>query len=1404
MRITRLSTQSTITIKIMTIQIRRLALLVTLIVAVWCDQSYAGKQVSTSPDINDRQDVIEHLLRAAEACKSLSENLRERKRCIAQCSRYARIKKKRPTNSAKVDKGDWKRCKESQDIAFRADLGAEKKEKQSTNKKIVNIVSIPAVKVTEFSPTPNPGLEGHTTWRVMYNLGAKKYLAFITLDVSNNKVTGRIDTVSQQPGTYELVGETVKDGKIVLKSDGVIASARSNSRHNGQAVNLRGELGSDGITMEGEVEGAKDSGRFKALKFKPDIRSPRPDGLFVKKHQRNKGPDVSIKTCRDIFNWLSEESNEQINYQMKIPTQLYSGSFFGFFGIPYDQCTMEHRIIFDKLRNNCSNKLRKSGTVDDSKLVSKYQKNINPFYQMMFLNKTSGRSIGSYPVFPKNHSAFIEQPNYHNFLLYFHYIGLRDGKTIMEQRVKTVENKKELGKEDLVTIDELLAELKIKPSKNNSPLTRIAAADIGEYKKRLNLLHEKYNNQKADEALQALSVVPGTMLSSNPDPNDKQDIMVHLRGVAKACEGLPGGQPGRDECVSLCSRLADEKKRFEVSSDINLRGWMSCKDKQDEAFGIFYQDYPVKRNDYAWGYDETDSYWYGGQVIDFDAGKVLLVHSEGGGNWYSVQDVRKFIPKGRVEVNKNDQRYQAVITDQDLMGNVLVRYTGSLPQSLQKFQAKTKRPKSIGDVFASYTKDPRYDPEKVNEQARIVRKRMGFDENMESVSIKKLSRVSVGDSSTWAERLAMIIKDNQADVRKVFSFAQPLIEESLSDEFKDFADDYFNSWIKEQVNSYKENIPKASLLEVAGATVFVTNLPEPSQIQVLEKVKNLLLTSSSELKGLIEQRIVALESQAIKIIRESGAGYADAETVYETGLASAEKFEEAGYIEQSQIVIKVTTKYIDQLLKSNLRHYKQELKIIDFTDESYVALEEQASGFEKMSAELEGFKAYQEAALQALQEGRSIVCGKALKKAKVKLSNFNKQISIGREQVGLLDLACDLRERGHAVFEFSRKGFSKNYILGIEEENGTANRFLVKPDKTTSGKGLKVSEILGDEKNPITQIEWQEYIMNLAYEPPIFKKIDKIAHPNDPDNPANLAGLTDEELVELPGEKIEKLIDKGLPYAKKAEEPRYLFALGRAEWLHGDDERAFEILSLAADKGSAAANAYLARITNDLDQSEAFLQLAIGGGFKPAQKWLAELKQFQAQEEEEVVSHSGQEGQAEDIDFNSFSLGYVMRAFYEGNTQQYTQEPIGYLTYVRAVSDTLSDQGMLFMMENPKAYVRELDPNLSFEVDRKMLTNRTAMRQGIDSTYGVLFDALGKMMVTRQAGGSIEDEILTMNESLLGGGENQEGRQSYLTLLEVKNRGLKDGRILAFMFEDNTEAFRKIYKGMQRFVREQM
>jgi hypothetical protein len=305
-----------------------------------------------------------------------------------------------------------------------------------------------------------------------------------------------------------------------------------------------------------------------------------------------------------------------------------------------------------------------------------------------------------------------------------------------------------------------------------------------------------------------------------------------------------------------------------------------------------------------------------------------------------------------------------------------------------------------------------------------------------------------------------------------------------------------------------------------------------------------------------------------------------------------------------------------------------------------------------------------------------------------------------------------------------------------------------------------------------------------------LQMIDEFAsHPEDATKPEDVAGVSDEELMATDTETIVELLELGLPYATAHEdEPRYLFGLGRAALLHGDDELAKELLWQASELGSAGATAYLAFLTDDLNEVEEYLVAAAEGGFEPAHEWLQETRDALSE------AAAAAAPPATVFDFNSFNLPYVIEAFHSGNTRFLADSPLAHYTYATAINDTLSDPGILWVTD--ESMMLEIDAQLRIAAERKLLTNPALMDQGMQIGMNAIVDVVTAMADARKRGASIQEEFHATTQALAGSGK--------YSLVQIQDMGKQDARRLAILYKTNKQDFRKVYAGLRQFIMEDL
>ncbi|MEP2829576.1 MULTISPECIES: hypothetical protein [Alphaproteobacteria] len=176
------------------------------------------------------------------------------------------------------------------------------------------------------------------------------------------------------------------------------------------------------------------------------------------------------------------------------------------------------------------------------------------------------------------------------------------------------------------------------------------------------------------------------------------------------------------------------------------------------------------------------------------------------------------------------------------------------------------------------------------------------------------------------------------------------------------------------------------------------------------------------------------------------------------------------------------------------------------------------------------------------------------------------------------------------------------------------------------------------------------------------------------------------------------------------------------------------------------------------------------------------------------------------IDFDQFTAPDLMKAFHERDTVGYVESPLNPLAYISGANEALNDESTLFLVENPKKFIRELSPNLNADIGRIISTNNRIIGQATNAGGNMMWNMLKAMGDTRRAGGSVSDEIAAINRSVYGDQptESRSGDIYGTSLNGAKQWGRKDGRSLALLFDENPEDFRKIYQGMQHFVYEEV
>lgn len=224
----------------------------------------------------------------------------------------------------------------------------------------------------------------------------------------------------------------------------------------------------------------------------------------------------------------------------------------------------------------------------------------------------------------------------------------------------------------------------------------------------------------------------------------------------------------------------------------------------------------------------------------------------------------------------------------------------------------------------------------------------------------------------WSSRVAVLF-DSEKPLKDVIADAQKMANAAPSAEFKQYIDSQLAAWIGEETTLIQEDINDAPLYEVAWAAGYLAELPPSLDVKALPQTAALIASLETALPARVAQRVEALQALAVEVIKESGTSYADVDTILETGFALAGEFEESGFVDAGHSLLTAMVSHIEQVLTSGLEQYKQDLALIELTDENASALQEQAGSFQELSTQFAGFAAYQKAAEDRLRADGSSV-----------------------------------------------------------------------------------------------------------------------------------------------------------------------------------------------------------------------------------------------------------------------------------------------------------------------------------------------------------------------------------------------------------------------------------------------
>lgn len=161
------------------------------------------------------------------------------------------------------------------------------------------------------------------------------------------------------------------------------------------------------------------------------------------------------------------------------------------------------------------------------------------------------------------------------------------------------------------------------------------------------------------------------------------------------------------------------------------------------------------------------------------------------------------------------------------------------------------------------------------------------------------------------------------------------------------------------------------------------------------------------------------------------------------------------------------------------------------------------------------------------------------------------------------------------------------------------------------------------------------------------------------------------------------------------------------------------------------------------------------------------------------------------FDVKAFNAPDYIQAFYDQNMGPLNQEPYYALNYAMAMNAVFSQDNVLFLGDNAREILLEVDTELGLKATRK-LSNPDLLADVLNKGVTSIFGPLVQIAETRKRGGTIMEEIGAMHGALLD--------SPMVQINVLKQKAKQDGQRLAILFDTNPGDFRKIYAGIRMFI----
>lgn len=393
------------------------------------------------------------------------------------------------------------------------------------------------------------------------------------------------------------------------------------------------------------------------------------------------------------------------------------------------------------------------------------------------------------------------------------------------------------------------------------------------------------------------------------------------------------------------------------------------------------------------------------------------------------------------------------------------------------------------------------------------------------------------------------------------------------------------AWIGEEVEIYKSLTDGGYLTDVAereklSASLFKAKLPG-----TFPKAQEFLKSSYEDLRADNRNKLDELTSVALEIINTTGDSFEDIDQIVEEAVVLSSEFEENGFESRAQQILKASGDRIDSLVEAGNQSLTTQLQSASMTRETIASYQEQATLFDELSEQFDGFRSYVVTIEDGIAAGRSRECLVQVTKAVNGDTIPDLKIGTKSSLLNLTDLACKLYENDHILTEYKQGWLWWPSTLSIDRSAGGVEKFKLEENADTNTY-VAVAKIDGENETALDQDAWYSYLAELTIPPPSGKP--------------NARGVTECDLLAADPNDAGKLTD-GIDLEKQT-----------AEY---DFDRAIDACIAAIEYTPEQPRNYyqLARLLGFLGLEEAgsYAEIALNGKYPAAYFLAAEMKMME-------------------------------------------------------------------------------------------------------------------------------------------------------------------------------------------------